>query len=429
MSYPHSKRTAGLMLGAVMSVTAAPVFATNDAMLELIKVLRDQGTISQDAYEAIRLAAMADEEKNVASVQKEVASKVAAAPVATAGAVAAAASAPAAAPAAAAAPAKKAWTDTIALKGDLRTRYDYTDREGSEARGRGRLRYRLGVIANPAANIEVGAGLASGTGDQRSTNQTFDQVFSGKQLSLDYAYMQYGFGHGVTAIAGKFSTKNYLWTPTDMMWDSDINPEGVSGKYTGSNAIGAYYAQGGVWVLSESRATSNDAYLVYGQLGQGWKSGDWFGTVAATSYVFSHVKDSNSTFHRGGNTDTHMNSFSLATEVGTRLGPGTASLVGEFIDNYETSSSQDIAWSVGTKYAWDKWSMKYLYVDLDANAVPDFLPDSDRFEGDTGVHGHEFEIQYEIIKHIVLGLDYYRVQQTATNVDEHRVQADISIKF
>lgn len=423
MSIPFQKRNAALILGALLSVSAAPVFASSDAMLELIKVLRDQGTISQDAYEAIRLAAMADEEQNLASVQKEVATKVATAPLA------ATTPATAAAPAAAATPAKNAWTNSIALKGDLRTRYDYTDRDGNESRGRGRLRYRLGVIANPVSNLEVGAGIASGTGDQRSANQSFDQVFSGKQLNLDYAYMQYGFGHGVTAIAGKFSTKNYLWTPTDVMWDSDINPEGASAKYTGSNAIGAFYAQGGLWVLSDSRPTSNDAYLAYGQLGQSWKSGDWFGTVAATTYVFSHIKDTNSVFRGEGNTDTHMNSFSLASELGTQFGPGTASLVGEFIDNYETSSSQDIAWSVGTKYVWNKWSMKYLYADLDANAVPDFLPDSDRFEGDTGVHGHEFEIQYEIIKHIVLGLDYYHVQQTATNIDENRLQADISVKF
>ena len=156
---------------------------------------------------------------------------------------------------------------------------------------------------------------------------------------------------------------------------------------------------------------------------------DWFGTVAATTYAFSHIRDTNSVFRGEGNTDTHMNSFNLATEVGTKLGAGTASLVGEFINNYETSSAQDIAWSLGTKYVWNKWSMKYLYADLDANAVPDFLPDSDRFEGDTGVHGHEFEIQYEIIKHIVLSLDYYRVQQTATNIDENRLQADISVKF
>jgi hypothetical protein len=413
-----------------MSVSVAPAFASSDAMMDLLKVLRDQGTISQDAYEALRLAAMADEEKNVANVQKEVAAKVATAPVATAGAVAVAAgsAAPAAAPASSA-PAKAAWTDTIALKGDLRTRYDYTDREGNESRGRGRLRYRLGVIANPIANMEVGAGIASGAGDQRSTNQTFDQVFSGKQLNLDYAYMQYGFGHGVTAVAGKFSNKNYLWTPTDMMWDTDINPEGASVKYTDENAIGNFYAQGGVWVLSESKATSNDAYLVYGQIGQGWKSGDWFGTVAATTYVFSHIKDTNSPFHRGGNTDTHMNSFNLAGEFGTKIGPGTASVIGEFVNNYETSSSQDIAWSVGSKYVWDKLTLKYLYVDLDANAVPDFLPDSDRFEGDTGIHGHEFEIQYEIIKHIALGLDYYHVQQNVTNVDENRVQADINVKF
>ena len=102
-------------------------------------------------------------------MQQEVATKVAAAPVA-------ATTTPAAAPAAAAVPAKNACTNSIALKGDLRTRYDYTDREGSEARGRGRLRYRLGVIANPVANLEVGAGIASGTGDQRSSNQSFDQA-------------------------------------------------------------------------------------------------------------------------------------------------------------------------------------------------------------------------------------------------------------
>ena len=410
-------RIARLTTLGLALASAAPVHASQQALMELFKLLRDKGSLSEAEYGLLLKAAEADE-AHIAVVGTPVA-----APSATT-----APGAPAAT-AAPVAPAKNAWTDTIALKGDLRTRYDFTDREGSESRGRGRLRYRLGVIANPAANIEVGAGIASGSGDQRSANQTFDQVFSGKQLNLDYAYMQYGFGHGVTAVAGKFAIKNYLWTPTDVMWDTDINPEGAAVKYTGSNAIGAFYAQGGLWVLSESKPDSNDAYLAYGQLGQGWKSGDWFGTVAASTYVFSHIKNTNSVFHRGGNTDTHMNSFNLATEVGTKLGGGTASLVGEFIDNYETSSSQDIAWSVGTKYQWNKWSMKYLYVDLDANAVPDFLPDSDRFEGDTGVHGHEFEIQYEIIKHIVLGLDYYHVRQRATKVDENRLQADISVKY
>ena len=399
---------------------AAPVHASQQALMELFKVLRDKGSLSESEYAMLVKAAQADEAQAAAQ---------ASAPAAAPAAGQAVASTPAAPTAPAAAPAKNAWTDTIALKGDLRTRYDYTDREGTSSRGRGRLRYRLGVIANPLANLEVGAGIASGSGDQRSTNQTFDQVFSGKTLSLDYAYMQYGFGNGITTIAGKFSPKNYLWTPTDVMWDTDINPEGASVKYAGSNAIGAFYAQGGVWVLSESKPDDKDAYVAYGQLGQTWKSNDLFGTVAATTYVFTDLKNTNSPFHRGGNTDTQMNSFNLATEIGTKLGAGTVSLVGEFIDNYETSTAQDVAWSVGTKYLWDKWSMKYLYADLDANAVPDFLPDSDRFEGDTGVRGHEFELQYEIIKHVALGVDYYHMKRKADKVDENRVQADINVKF
>ncbi len=216
---PNSRltRIARLTTLGLALASAAPVHASQQALMELFKLLRDKGSLSEAEYGLLLKAAEADE-AHLATVGT---------PVAAPSAPAAAGAPAAAAVAVAAPPAKNAWTNTIALKGDLRTRYDFTDREGSEARGRGRLRYRLGVIANPATNIEVGAGIASGAGDQRSANQTFDQVFSGKQLSLDYAYMQYGFGHGVTAVAGKFAIKNYLWTPTDVMWDTDINPEGV----------------------------------------------------------------------------------------------------------------------------------------------------------------------------------------------------------
>jgi phosphate-selective porin OprO/OprP len=45
---------------------SAPALAANDAMLELLKVLRDKGTIDQDAYDQIVNAARADEESNTA---------------------------------------------------------------------------------------------------------------------------------------------------------------------------------------------------------------------------------------------------------------------------------------------------------------------------------------------------------------------------
>jgi phosphate-selective porin OprO and OprP len=46
------------------TIASAPALADNEAMLELLKVLRDNGTITRQAYEQLVNAARADEEKN-----------------------------------------------------------------------------------------------------------------------------------------------------------------------------------------------------------------------------------------------------------------------------------------------------------------------------------------------------------------------------
>lgn len=61
---------------ALLATLATPAFANNEAMLELLKVLRDQGTIKQDAYEMLRNAALADEEHRVADTEKAVTTQV-----------------------------------------------------------------------------------------------------------------------------------------------------------------------------------------------------------------------------------------------------------------------------------------------------------------------------------------------------------------
>lgn len=53
-----------------------PVYGGTEALLDLLKVLRDRGTISQDEFEILRNAAMADEEKAVAK-QKQLKKEVA----------------------------------------------------------------------------------------------------------------------------------------------------------------------------------------------------------------------------------------------------------------------------------------------------------------------------------------------------------------
>ncbi|MCZ6772440.1 MAG: putative porin [Proteobacteria bacterium] len=400
-----------VVLAATLALTL-PVLAANDALMELVKILRDKGSLTQDEYELLVRAAKADEEK-IERVKHEVAEEIGENDAVLEDKTE-----------------EPSWSEKIEFKGDLRTRYQYEDEDGRDERGRGRLRYRLGVIAKPSVKLEVGAGLASGSGDQRSTNQSFDATFSTKAVNLDYAYMQYAFENGLTAIAGKFKRANFLWAPTDVMWDSDINPEGLSANYRGMNTWGGYFANAGVWVLEENAGSSDDPFMGYGQIGQSWTSGEWFGTLSGAVYGFGDVTFvSDFTSSAGTNTDSKLSSFNLAGELGIRFGGGKVRLVGEYINNFETNTSADTAWALGAKYAWNKWRMKYIYADLEANSVPDFLPDSDRFNGLTGIRGHEFEINFALVKHVSIGLNFYHVEAIATDIGQDLLQVDMNVEF
>ncbi len=404
--------TVRLLVFFVLIAVVVPAHATNEALLELFKILRAKGSLTQQEYELLLEVAEADGGVTAAGnrgVDQHVDERFATVERDTH---------------------TTAWTQKIKIKGDLRTRYQYQNEDGKTDRSRGRIRYRLGMIARPSDGWEVGAGLASGGDDQRSTNQSFDETFSTKDINLDYAYLQYTFDQGFKAVAGKFPRREYLWAPTDVMWDSDINPEGFSLNYSAPNAWGRIFANTGIWVLEEEAGSSDDPYMVYGQLGQGWQTTSWFGTVAGAIYSFSDIDFiADITKSAGTNTGSQLGSFNLAAEIGAGTDGRKAWLVGEFINNYETDSSDDVAWALGARFSWDKWGFKYLYADVEANSVPDFLPDSNRFDGLTGIRGHELEVTYALMKNVKLGLDFYIVEDIATDVDQEVLQADLTVKF
>ncbi len=125
------------------------------------------------------------------------------------------------------------WTQKVKLKGDFRLRYQYERRNAdTEGRTRGRYRFRLGGEGQVIDQFKVGFGLATGSDDPKSTNQTFSgdgsRTFGTPDIRLDYAFGEYQPLSNFKVAFGKFKRKPYLWAPTDMLWDSDINPEGAS---------------------------------------------------------------------------------------------------------------------------------------------------------------------------------------------------------
>ena len=416
-----------LACGAVLT---SPVLASNSAMLELLEVLHKNGTIDDATYGLLKNSAMADAERTHAKIEETAENKLAAVKQI---------------------PDKLKWAEKIKLKGDLRLRRQYEEKDPemgkSSSRERYRYRLRLGATAQVNDQVKVGLGFASGKDDARSTNETLDSGFSTKDIRLDYAFAEWAPADWVSMAGGKFKRKPYLWAPTDMLWDGDVNPEGVSAHLHMKNSLGTAYANAGHWLLEENKSISDDPTLTYAQVGHKFKSGDLFAHLAGIYYAFDGMKEAAVIGKRKGNNTLMVNSkymfdydaLGLSAEAGVKNVFMQGKMFAVFADYIKNDDSdEDTGIAFGFKFGDSKvgnrhtWQFKYINVDLEADAFPDFLPDSDRLGGNTGVRSNELVFKYAIAKNIILALDYYDSERNVPGKadDEEKVfQSDISFKF
>ena len=128
---------------------------------------------------------------------------------------------------AASASTQKPWWERLTFYGDLRVRYEGFFQDETESRQRGRYRLRFGVRTPIAEGLDLNLRLASGeAADVTSTNQTLTDFFNRKPISIDQASLAYTprRARALTLGAGKFG---YPVTRTQMVWDDDVNWEGV----------------------------------------------------------------------------------------------------------------------------------------------------------------------------------------------------------
>jgi len=125
------------------------------------------------------------------------------------------------------------WFQKIKMTGDIRLRTQVDAAENAQSRVRIRERVRLGFETNPIENVKVAFGLASGSiggsGDKNpsSVNHTYE-AFNKIPIFIDYAYLSYSPVNWFTASAGKVKNGLNLWAPQQLVWKSDVNPDGVA---------------------------------------------------------------------------------------------------------------------------------------------------------------------------------------------------------
>ena len=148
------------------------------------------------------------------------------------------------------------WLDSIKWEGDIRLRYqsdrfagdntlpaDY-DTEAltvgatraadfispsantTERRERSRLRARLGMLGKVSESWSAGIRLATGsTTDRVSTNQTLGQDWNKYTLLVDRAYVKFDPVEWLSVTGGRIPNP---WFSTDLVWDEDLNFEGIA---------------------------------------------------------------------------------------------------------------------------------------------------------------------------------------------------------
>lgn len=210
------------------------------------------------------------------------------------------------------------WLDRIRWDGDIRLRYEKdffpTGNSGSTPnyqainnaggiaqagvnafvndtvdRDRFRLRARLGMLAKVNDHLEAGFRLTTGnTTDPISTNQTLGNTFNRNTLVLDRAYLRFDPKPWFTFWGGRIPNP---WFGTDLVWDEDINFDGVAAAFKPrlSDSLTGF-ATLGWFPVQEVELSSSDKYLVGAQAGLDWKAAaDQRVKLGLAYYDYRHI--------------------------------------------------------------------------------------------------------------------------------------------
>ncbi len=337
------------------------------------------------------------------------------------------------------------WKEGVVLKGDFRFRYEGIDDSTKEhVRHRNRIRLRLGLDATINNQLKIGAGFSSGGDDPVSTNQTLSSQSSTKDLRLDLAYFAWQPIKHFTIKGGKIKNPFYFPMQTELLWDSDIRPEGLSIQYNNK----ALFFNGGFFHVEE-RSNDGDSLFFAGQIGYttslsndvkitfGTGYFDYSGIKGHSLDDFKYIGIEENSF---GNSLDENNAFindynevEMFADVTFKVGNLPFTIFANYVIN-TAAAENDTAYLAGFKLGKTKkansFDFRYIYSRIESDAVFATFNDSDFIGGETNGKGHEFNFGYQIMKAWKFSISYLDNEKGLENsTDYDRIQVDLNFKF
>ncbi|MDX1563586.1 MAG: putative porin, partial [Gammaproteobacteria bacterium] len=268
--------------------------------------------------------------------------------------------------------------------GQLRYRHETINDDASTERHRHRIRARLRLDADLSDDLTAGFRLSTGGGNPVSGNQTLDGGFTRKDIGFDRAFFSWDATENVTLTGGKMGNPMYRAGGNQLIFDNDLNPEGLALGYEGDRVFANL---GGFWV--EERSGTDDAILYALQGGYNGMIGNNAELTVGASYYNYQDTQGFVPFYLGdpqGNTldgfGNLLNDYDLVeifAELGVEAGGHPLTLFAHVVENteaddFETGLAFGAQWRDAS--APGQWEASWVYQDLEADAVVATFTDS-----------------------------------------------------
>lgn len=347
--------------------------------------------------------------------------------------------------------------------GDFRLRAESSFKLGDTPdRHSQRVRFRVGANYQLTDELLFGGRLITGDpADPQSSHQTLGNVFHSFTTSLDRAFVTYRpeWARGGWVTAGKFShpfSQNPVYT--ELLWDADVQPEGVVGGYTFSKAgplENLAFSAGRYLLLEQSRA--DDGFASVFHVSAARRVAEHLSANFATSYYsYSSVtpggsralfseNSGNATLDEDGDgkPDKFQSEFGIVNPIIAFTYdkwefPLTISA--EYILNTRARIEEDQGWaagaSIGRAQRKGDWRLYYQWQVIEQDAV--FSPVSqDDFVFQTNHRSHLFGVNRQVTNNIGLHLwtlisardKTFSSPTTGSDQNQWRLRLDMNARF
>ena len=335
------------------------------------------------------------------------------------------------------------FLESVNVKGDLRLRYENKDHT---YRNRYRLRYSLSGNLND--NLRLETAISSGRGNPTSGNVTFrdgtslsnylEDLVEEDKIKLDIADIKYSFDNSWLRV-GK--AKHHIYRPvkTQLIWDNDIRLEGVNYGYKDDSTM----IRLGVNQVhrEEEPSGSKDINIFLAQYVKSQKLSYAKLNLGTGYYYYDGVKGNTTPY--GSNKGNSVDGNALYTEdygiletfaelkykdvMGMPF--KTALTLAYNTQANDNNFGYDISAQLGATKNIGDWKAGVTYRDVEKDSVYGAHNDSDFSGGGTDSKGYYCKVKYKFANNVDVAGWWNWSKLGDTELDCHRTQLDVILKF